>query len=131
MQVYRELAILTARPSPAEMQLAPHRLYGTVRASEAYSAGRCLDDAARALADAEAQGSLPIFVGGTGLYFKALTEGLAAIPDIPPDNPQSLARQGRSVSAPRASMPSSRRAIPRWRRGSARPIRSASCARWK
>jgi tRNA dimethylallyltransferase len=85
MQVYRELAILTARPSASEMQLAPHRLYGTVPASEAYSAGRFLENAARALAEAEAQGSMPIFVGGTGLYFKALTAGLAAVPDIPPE----------------------------------------------
>jgi tRNA dimethylallyltransferase len=84
MQVYRELDVLTARPSPAEMQLAPHRLYGTVPAAEAYSAGRFLEDAARALAEAKAQGSVPIFVGGTGLYFKALIEGLAAVPDIPP-----------------------------------------------
>ena len=85
MQVYRELAILTARPSPAEMQLAPHRLYGMVPSGEAYSVGRFLDDVARALAEAEAQGSVPIIVGGTGLYFRALTEGLAAVPDIPPD----------------------------------------------
>jgi len=85
MQVYRELAILTARPSPAEMQLAPHRLYGMVSAGEAYSVGGFLEDAKQALAEAKAQGSVPIFVGGTGLYFKALTEGLAAIPDIPPE----------------------------------------------
>jgi tRNA dimethylallyltransferase len=85
MQVYRELAVLTARPSQADMQLAPHRLYGTVEAREAYSAGRWLEAAARALRQAEAEGSMPIFVGGTGLYFKALTEGLAPIPDVPPD----------------------------------------------
>ena len=85
MQVYRELAILTARPSPAEMQLAPHRLYGMVPTSEAHSVGRFLEDAKEALAEAKAQGSVPIFVGGTGLYFKAHTEGLAAIPEIPPD----------------------------------------------
>lgn len=85
MQVYRELAILTARPSQAEMQLAPHRLYGTVEASEAYSAGRWLETAAGALRDADGEGSVPIFIGGTGLYFKALTEGLAPIPDVPPE----------------------------------------------
>ena len=85
MQVYRELAILTAQPSPAEMQLAPHRLYGTVPASEPYSAGRFVEDAARALRNAAGEGSVPIFVGGTGLYFKVLTEGLAAVPDVPPE----------------------------------------------
>ncbi len=85
MQVYRELAVLTARPSQAEMQRAPHCLYGTVPASERYSVGRFLEDAARALRDAKVEGRLPIFVGGTGLYFKALTEGLAAVPDVPPE----------------------------------------------
>ena len=85
MQVYRELAVLTARPSQAEMQRAPHCLYGTVPASEPYSVGRFLEDAARALRDAKIEGRLPVFVGGTGLYFKALTEGLAAVPDVPPE----------------------------------------------
>ena len=85
MQVYRELAVLTARPSLAEMQRAPHSLYGTVPAGEPYSVGRFLKDAARALGDAKVEGRLPVFVGGTGLYFKALTEGLAAVPDVPPE----------------------------------------------
>ena len=85
MQVYRELAVLTARPSQAEMQRAPHSLYGTVPAGEPYSVGRFLEDAARALRDANGEGRLPVFIGGTGLYFKALTEGLAAVPDVPPE----------------------------------------------
>lgn len=85
MQVYRELAVLTARPSSAEMRRAPHRLYGTVPASEPYSVGRFVEDAARALRDAKVEGYLPVLVGGTGLYFKALTEGLAAVPDVPPE----------------------------------------------
>src|SRR5690606_9882069 len=62
---------------------APHALYGFVPAREAYSVGRYVEDAAGALAAAEAQGRLPIFVGGTGLYFKALLEGLSPIPAIP------------------------------------------------
>jgi len=85
MQVYRELAVLTARPSAADMSRAPHRLYGTSSAAEAYSVGSWLDHAARAIAEASDAGRVPILVGGTGLYFKALTEGLAAIPDMPPD----------------------------------------------
>ncbi len=85
MQVYRELAVLTARPSEAEMRRAPHRLYGMVPAREAYSVGRWLEDAGRALREAEGEGRAPIFVGGTGLYFRALTEGLAPIPDVPPE----------------------------------------------
>jgi tRNA dimethylallyltransferase len=85
MQVYRELSVLTARPGPAELGRVPHRLYGMVPAAEAYSVGRWLDDTARAIAEAEGEGRLPILVGGTGLYFKALTEGLAPIPDVPPE----------------------------------------------
>jgi len=83
MQVYRELRVLTARPTPEEEARAPHLLYGFVPAREGYSAGRYIEDAARAIAQAEEQGRLPIFVGGTGLYFKALLEGLSPIPPIP------------------------------------------------
>jgi len=83
MQVYRELAILTARPAEADMQLAPHGLYGTVSAREAYSVGRWLEDVAAAIGDAQGEGRVPILVGGTGLYFKALLGGLTLVPDIP------------------------------------------------
>ena len=83
MQVYRELRLLTARPSEADEARVPHRLYGTVPAAEAYSVGRWLGDAGSAIAEAQWKGRLPILVGGTGLYFKALTEGLAPVPDIP------------------------------------------------
>jgi tRNA dimethylallyltransferase len=83
MQVYRELAVLTARPSAADTERAPHRLYGFVPAREAYSVGSWLADAAGAIREAEEQKRVPILVGGTGLYFKALTEGLAPVPDIP------------------------------------------------
>jgi tRNA dimethylallyltransferase len=85
MQVYRDLAIITARPSPAEEARAPHLLYGYVDAAENYSVGRWCLDAAAALAEAERRKLPPIFVGGTGLYFKALTRGLAGIPPIPAD----------------------------------------------
>ena len=83
MQVYRELRLLTARPSEADEARVPHRLYGTVSAADAYSVGRWLGDAGRAIAEAHKARRLPILVGGTGLYFKALTEGLAPVPDIP------------------------------------------------
>jgi tRNA dimethylallyltransferase len=83
MQVYRELDVLAARPSQEEMQRVPHLLYGIVSAREAYSVGSWLEDAARAIAEARAEGKMPILVGGTGLYFKALLEGLAPVPDIP------------------------------------------------
>ena len=85
MQVYRELAILTARPNAAEQNRVAHRLYGMVPASEAYSVGQWLADVSLAVGETRNTGTLPILVGGTGLYFKALLDGLAPIPDIPPD----------------------------------------------
>ena len=83
MQVYSTLRVLTARPDAGEMARAPHHLYGHVPPSERYSVGRWLDDARGVLAGLEAAGQLPVLVGGTGLYFRALTQGLAALPDIP------------------------------------------------
>jgi tRNA dimethylallyltransferase len=83
MQVYRDLRIITARPSPAEEARVPHLLYGHVDAAENYSVGRWCVDAGAALAEVERAGRLPIMVGGTGLYFKTLTRGLAAVPPIP------------------------------------------------
>lgn len=82
MQVYRELRILTARPTDADEAAVPHRLYGHVPAYEAYSVARYVKDAALAIAEAQAQGLRPILTGGTGLYFKALLEGLSPIPAI-------------------------------------------------
>jgi tRNA dimethylallyltransferase len=84
MQVYRDLRIVTARPTRQEEGRVPHLLYGHVDAAENYSVGRWCVDAAAALAAVERAGRLPIVVGGTGLYFKALTRGLAAVPPIPP-----------------------------------------------
>jgi tRNA dimethylallyltransferase len=83
MQVYRDLRVLTARPSPAEEARVPHLLYGHVDAAENYSVGRWCVDASAALPVVERGGRLPILTGGTGLYFKALTHGLAAVPPIP------------------------------------------------
>jgi tRNA dimethylallyltransferase len=83
MQVYRDLRIITARPTPADEGRVPHRLYGHVDASATYSVGHWIADVARVLDAAAASGQLAIVVGGTGLYFKALTRGLAAVPPIP------------------------------------------------
>ncbi|WFU43184.1 tRNA (adenosine(37)-N6)-dimethylallyltransferase MiaA [Bradyrhizobium sp. CB82] len=85
MQVYRDLRIITARPTRDEEAQVPHRLYGHVDAAVNFSAGAWLADAAVALSEALAQGRLPIFIGGTGLYFKALTRGLSTVPPIPPE----------------------------------------------
>ena len=83
MQVYSHLRIITARPTPDEEVRAPHRLYGTVDEAENYSVGRWIGDIGAVLAELVAAGRIPIVVGGTGLYFKALTEGLAAVPPVP------------------------------------------------
>src|SRR5271168_3566879 len=72
MQVYRDLRVITARPTPEEETRVPHRLYGHVDAAVNYSAGSWVSDTATVLAEARAQNRLPIFVGGSGLYFKAL-----------------------------------------------------------
>ena len=85
MQVYRDLRIITARPTPDEEAAVPHRLYGHVDAAINFSAGSWVAEAANVLAEARAQNVLPIFVGGSGLYFKALTRGLSAVPPISPE----------------------------------------------
>jgi tRNA dimethylallyltransferase len=85
MQVYRDLRIITARPTPAEEADAPHRLYGAVDAAVNFSAGAWVGEASRALNEARAQNRLAIFTGGSGLYFKALTRGLSAVPPIAPE----------------------------------------------
>ncbi|MGR9247007.1 tRNA (adenosine(37)-N6)-dimethylallyltransferase MiaA [Rhizobium leguminosarum] len=83
MQVYDTLRVLTARPSEEEMQGVPHHLYGHVPAGAAYSTGAWLRDVSALLPALRAAGRLPVFVGGTGLYFKALTGGLSDMPEIP------------------------------------------------
>src|SRR5271156_1651682 len=85
MQVYRDLRIITARPTLEEEAVVPHRLYGHVDAASNFSAGSWVTDAANVLAELRAQRALPIFVGGSGLYFKALTRGLSAVPPIAPE----------------------------------------------
>ena len=90
MQVYRDLRIITARPAQDEEARAPHRLYGHVDAAQNFSAGAWVADAAKVLAEARAQNLLPIFVGGSGLYFKALTRGLSAVPPIPVEVRESV-----------------------------------------
>jgi tRNA dimethylallyltransferase len=83
MQVYRDLRIITARPTTDDEKRIPHRLYGHVDAAENYSVGRWFRDVEEALGDVIAEGRIPVLVGGTGLYFKALTTGLAVVPSIP------------------------------------------------
>lgn len=99
MQVYDGLRILTARPSKQDQRRVPHALYGFVDAADAYSTGRWVEDANAAIDAAESAGQLPVIVGGTGLYFKALLEGLSPIPDIPDDIRASWREQAREKPA--------------------------------
>jgi tRNA dimethylallyltransferase len=85
MQVYRELRVLTARPPADEEARVPHRLYGIRSAAEAGSVAWWRDQALAAMEDVHAAGRLPILTGGSGMYFAALTDGLAEIPDPGPD----------------------------------------------
>jgi tRNA dimethylallyltransferase len=85
MQVYREAPILTAQPGAADQARVPHLLFGHVSAAESYSVGRWRADVLKALAEAREMQRTPIFVGGTGLYFMALTDGLAEVPPTPPE----------------------------------------------
>ena len=90
MQVYRDLRVITARPTRDEEARVAHRLYGHVDAAVNFSAGSWVVDAGAVLAEARAQDRLPIFTGGSGLYFKALTRGLSAVPPIQPEIRESV-----------------------------------------
>lgn len=83
MQIYRELRLLTARPSPADEARAPHRLYGVLAGDDPCSAARWRALALAEVAAVHAAGRLPILVGGTGLYLRALLDGLAPVPEVP------------------------------------------------
>jgi tRNA dimethylallyltransferase len=83
MQVYKEFAVLTARPSKDDEKRVPHHLYGVMSAAEPCSAGHWLEMAVPCIEDIRARGQLPIVCGGTGLYLRVLGEGIAPVPDIP------------------------------------------------
>lgn len=80
LQVYSDLQVLSARPRADEIAEVPHHLFGHISGSVRYSTGKWLDEVVPVIMDVLARGCVPILVGGTGLYFKALTEGLAAVP---------------------------------------------------
>jgi tRNA dimethylallyltransferase len=100
MQVYGDLRTITARPTVPEEARVPHRLYGHVDAATNYSVGQYLADARAALDHCRRSGRAAIFVGGTGLYFKALTAGLAAVPPIPADIRDSVRARLAAHGAP-------------------------------
>lgn len=83
MQVYDTLKVLTARPDETDMGGIAHHLYGTVPAVQAFSTGEWLRAVDPLISDIRGRGRIPVFVGGTGLYFKALTGGLSEMPEVP------------------------------------------------
>jgi tRNA dimethylallyltransferase len=93
MQLYADLPLLTARPPREEMLLAPHHLFGVADAADGWSVGRWLDAARAALADIARWRRPAVVVGGTGLYFRALTHGLAEIPPVPRSVTDRLAEE--------------------------------------
>jgi tRNA dimethylallyltransferase len=100
MQVYQGLRVLTARPSDEELAQAPHALYGHVPPSHVYSVAQWLADVARVLGEARAARRVPIIVGGTGLYFKALLEGLSPVPPVPDDVRRHWRAEAARLGAP-------------------------------
>ena len=99
MQVYRELRVLSARPGPDETARAPHLLYGHVPMAEPYSVARWLAEVSEVLGELGRAGQTPIVVGGTGLYFTALTEGLSEVPEIPDQIREHWRARGRKEDA--------------------------------
>ena len=85
LQVYRDLKILSARPTPQEEARIAHHLFGHIDGAIRYSAGEWLRDAAQAIGEIHARGRQAVIVGGTGLYFRALEKGLSQAPPIPPE----------------------------------------------
>ncbi len=83
LQVYKDWSVLTARPSADEVSVCDHHLYGHVELNQPYSVGHWLREVNTLLPMIKQRGQMPIFIGGTGLYFSALTKGLSNIPDIP------------------------------------------------
>lgn len=96
MQVYRDLRVITARPTDEEMRAAPHQLYGHIDAAEIYSAGRWLREVEAEIAAVREAGKTAIVIGGTGLYFSALLKGLSAVPAVSADMRQQIRDLGES-----------------------------------
>ena len=84
-QVYRDLRVLSARPSEAEEAQCPHRLFGYIDGAESCSAARWAEDAKETIEDSLNEGRLPVLVGGTGLYIRTLLDGIAPVPEISPE----------------------------------------------
>ena len=117
MQVYGDLRVITARPTPDEEAEVPHRLYGHVDAAQNYSVGRWLADVQDALAAIRREGRVPILVGGTGLYLRALTQEPFGDPADPARRSATAFARASRARGPWRCMPSCSRAIRRARYG--------------
>ncbi|MGD1039076.1 MAG: tRNA (adenosine(37)-N6)-dimethylallyltransferase MiaA [Roseiarcus sp.] len=100
MQVYRDLRVLTARPSETDEREAPHRLYGEIDGAENFSVGLWLARAKAILAECAGRSQPILFVGGSGLYFRALTQGLSDIPRVPEAVRAALRAGAEGVATP-------------------------------
>jgi tRNA dimethylallyltransferase len=125
MQVYGVLDRLTARPSAEDLALVPHHLYGHVPPQTAYSTGIWVQEASDVIADIRARGAIPVVVGGTGLYFRALTGGLSDMPAIPLKSGIRCVR-GLRMRGSNRCMPSLPGLIRKWPNGCARRTVNAS-----
>ena len=128
MQLYRDLHVLTARPSADDEARAPHRLYGVVDGARRASVASWLEMAGREVEQARADGRLPILVGGTGMYLQAASDGIAPIPEVPGDIHDALVGElrERGGAAMRAELA---RSDPGRRKDSLTATASVSCAR--
>jgi tRNA dimethylallyltransferase len=97
MQFYRHMDIGTSKPTRAEQEQAPHHLFSIVNPDEEFDAARFIALGRQVVADVAARGSLPLFVGGTGLYIRALTKGLFAGPGADRDIRESLRQEGKEL----------------------------------
>ncbi|MGH1349278.1 MAG: tRNA (adenosine(37)-N6)-dimethylallyltransferase MiaA [Methyloligellaceae bacterium] len=100
MQVYKELRVLTARPSIEDEAVVPHCMYGNVSGATAYSVGQWYEDVKLVLEDCRQSGTVPVFTGGTGMYFSALLGGLSPVPPVPDDIREYWRKQALEVGAP-------------------------------
>lgn len=100
MQIYQELPVLTAQPSPEEQQGIPHQLYGTLQGNTPCSAAKWVTLTKAAIEQADQEGKTPIIVGGTGLYLKSLMEGLSPIPDISPAIREKIRKHAVEIGNP-------------------------------
>ncbi|WP_294447775.1 tRNA (adenosine(37)-N6)-dimethylallyltransferase MiaA [uncultured Mailhella sp.] len=99
-QVYRDFPVITAQPSAEERSVCPHRLYGWLETTGKISAGQWADMACAAIRETLAEGRIPMLVGGTGFYLRALLDGIAAIPPVDPAITARLSRECEKLGAP-------------------------------